>query len=76
MSNNLGITCVIPCKLYGKTIYAEPHQLKKYIHRTHDHGQLLDYALKFGLIQSINGYHTHEWLLDQFVKLGTKQKNQ
>ena len=70
------ITYVIPgSKLYGKVIYADPKQLKKFIHKNHDHSQLVDFAHKIGLIPSKNGYHSHEWLLEQFVKLGLK-KNQ
>lgn len=77
MSNNRKCACVIPpCGLYGKTIHADPKQLKKYIHKNHDHSQLVDFAYKIGLIESKNGYHSHEWLLEQFVKLGLKEKNQ
>jgi len=71
------ITYVIPgSKLYGKIIYADPKQLKKFIHKNHDHSQLVDFAHKIGLIESKNGYHSHEWLLEQFVKLCLKEKNQ
>jgi len=71
------ITYVIPgSKLYGKVIYADPKQLKKFIHKNHDHSQLIDFAHKIGLIESKNGYHSHEWLLEQFVKLCLKEKNQ
>ena len=76
MSNNRSCTCVIPgCKLFGKEIYADLKQLKKFIHKNHDHSQLVDFAYEKGLIQSKNGYISHNWLLEQFVKLCLKEKN-
>ncbi len=77
MSNNRKCTCIIPgCKLYGKVIYADPKQLKKFIHKNHDHSQLVDFAHEKGLIYSKSGYISHDWLIEEIVKLCLLVENQ
>lgn len=77
MSKPIPFSCPVDgCKFNNYITYADKFQIKRHIKHGHGYGELIEAAVKFGIIRDETERRNPDWLTDRLAEIAIREVNE